>query len=199
MDNTTAVSNINKRGGTKSNQLTQWALDIWELCQSHNIMLVADYLPGVQKCGSRSRITLNECQDRVDSCQTSVCKNTNTLLHPRSRPICIQTEPPSPIVCYTSPKSRGNSNRCVHFGLESVDIAHTPTTGSFEQNTTKGSSRQSDSLTDSAGTGETAVVPNAVEDAGRPASQTSVFQYHRRLFFFRSTRQQFAHCGKRQL
>lgn len=95
MDNTTAVSYMNKRDG------------------------------------GRCRIMLNEFQDRVDFCQTSVCKNTNTSLHPRSRPFCIQTEPPSPIVCCTSPRSRGNSNWCVHFGLESVDIAHTPTAGSF--------------------------------------------------------------------
>ena len=27
------------------------------------------------ECGGRCRITTNECQDRVDSCQTSVCEN----------------------------------------------------------------------------------------------------------------------------
>ena len=48
MDSTTAVAYINKRGGTKSNQLTQLALKIWELCQSHKIMLVAQYLPGIE-------------------------------------------------------------------------------------------------------------------------------------------------------
>ena len=37
MDNTTAVAYINKRGGTKSNKLTQLALDIWNLCQSKKI------------------------------------------------------------------------------------------------------------------------------------------------------------------
>ena len=37
-----------KRGGTKSNQLTQLALKIWELCQSHKIMLIAQYIPGIE-------------------------------------------------------------------------------------------------------------------------------------------------------
>ena len=48
MDNTTAVAYINKRGGTKSDQLTQLALEIWKLCQSHKISLVAQYLPGLE-------------------------------------------------------------------------------------------------------------------------------------------------------
>ena len=48
MDNTTAVPYISKRGGTKSNKLTQLALDMWELCQPHKIMLVAQYLSGIE-------------------------------------------------------------------------------------------------------------------------------------------------------
>ena len=48
MDNTTAVAYINKRGGSKSNQLTQLVLKIWELCQSHKIMLIAQYIPGIE-------------------------------------------------------------------------------------------------------------------------------------------------------
>ena len=48
MDNTTAVPYINKRGGTKSDQLTYLALEIWKLCQSHKISVVAQYLPGLE-------------------------------------------------------------------------------------------------------------------------------------------------------
>ena len=49
MDNTTAVAYINKRGGTKPVTLTKVALDIWTLCQSKNITLVAQHLPDAQK------------------------------------------------------------------------------------------------------------------------------------------------------
>ena len=52
----------------------------------------------------QSRITTNECQDRVDSCETSVCENLNTLLHPRSRPVCVQAKSSSSLVCGTSPR-----------------------------------------------------------------------------------------------
>lgn len=68
--------------------------------------------------GSRSRIMTNECQDRVDSCQKSVCKNSNTFLHTRSRPICILTEPSNILVCSTSSRRGENGARCVHLGLE---------------------------------------------------------------------------------
>ena len=46
MDNSTAVANINKRGGTKSNQVTQIDLHIWNLCQSQTITLFAQHLSG---------------------------------------------------------------------------------------------------------------------------------------------------------
>ena len=57
MDNSTAVANINKRGGTKSNQLTQIALDMWNLCQSQTIILFSQYLSGTSntKADAESR------------------------------------------------------------------------------------------------------------------------------------------------
>ena len=125
------------------------------------------------ECGGRCRITTNECQDRVDSCQTSVCENSNTLLHPRSRPVRIQAKSPSTNVCGTSPRPGGNGDRCVHLGLEQMDIVHSPSDSSIEQGPTQNSSRQSNGFTNSTGMGGTAVVPVTVGHVGRLSSQTS--------------------------
>ena len=121
----------------------------------------------------QSRITTNECQDRVDFCETSACENLNTLLHPRSRPVCVQAKSSSSLVCGTSPRPGGNGDRCVHLGLESMDIVHSPSDSSVEQGPTQNSSRQSNGFTDGTSMGWTAVVPVTVGHFGRLSSQTS--------------------------
>ena len=47
MDNTTAVSYINKRGGTHSPTLASLALEIWNFCISRRIWITARHVPGV--------------------------------------------------------------------------------------------------------------------------------------------------------
>ena len=128
---------------------------------------------GFGECGGRCRITTNECQDRVDSCQTSVCENSNTLLHPRSRPVRIPAKSPSTNVCGTSPRPGDNGDRCFHLGLEQMDIVHSPSDSSVEQGPTQDSPRQSNGFTNSTGMGGTAVVPVTVGHVGRLSSQTS--------------------------
>jgi hypothetical protein len=46
MDNITALTHINKLGGTKSQQLTEITKSLWEFCLRRNIHLTAEYLPG---------------------------------------------------------------------------------------------------------------------------------------------------------
>ena len=46
MDNVTAVSYINQKGGTVSQLLCQLALTIWTWCVERNITLLAEHLPG---------------------------------------------------------------------------------------------------------------------------------------------------------
>ena len=48
MDNVTAVTYINKLGGTHSQSLCQLALSIWNWCLQQNIFLIAEHLPGKQ-------------------------------------------------------------------------------------------------------------------------------------------------------
>ena len=46
MDNVTAVTYVNKMGGTKSPILTEIAKDLWEYCLAKKITLTAEHLPG---------------------------------------------------------------------------------------------------------------------------------------------------------
>ena len=46
MDNKTAVSYINRMGGTHSCSLSHLACQLWQWCLQHQIILSAEYLPG---------------------------------------------------------------------------------------------------------------------------------------------------------
>ena len=46
MDNTSAISYLNRRGGTTSLSLSYLAKETWQWCMSRNISLVANHLPG---------------------------------------------------------------------------------------------------------------------------------------------------------
>ena len=47
-DNTSAIYYINKRGGTYSPQRCALALELWELCLSHNVLPTASHVPGIE-------------------------------------------------------------------------------------------------------------------------------------------------------
>ena len=47
LDNTTAVAYINKKGGTHSESLTRLAVQVARWCEERNIILRAQYLPGI--------------------------------------------------------------------------------------------------------------------------------------------------------
>ena len=68
MDNITAAHYINKMGGTKSPVLASMALDLWEWCLHHNILLEARYLPGVLniRADRESRVFLDHHDWKLD-------------------------------------------------------------------------------------------------------------------------------------
>ena len=58
IDNTTALAYINNMGGSKSKELNQLAVQIWEWCISRNIWLSAVQIPGRLNTGAdeKSRV-----------------------------------------------------------------------------------------------------------------------------------------------
>lgn len=50
MDNRTAVSYVNRMGGTRSPTLSGLAIQLWQWCLKKNLSLSAEYLPGPDNC-----------------------------------------------------------------------------------------------------------------------------------------------------
>ena len=70
LDTVTAVTYINKLGGTHSHTLCQLAITIWEWCIQRNILLLAEHLPGKD----------NVAADQESSSMRDQC---NWMLHPQ--------------------------------------------------------------------------------------------------------------------
>lgn len=68
LDNLTATHYINKMGGRKSPVLARLALDLWEWCLHHNILIEAQYFPGVQniRADRQSRVFLDHHDWKLD-------------------------------------------------------------------------------------------------------------------------------------
>jgi hypothetical protein len=58
VDNTVAVANINKKGGTKSTPLLEVTKELWSFCLQRQITITAEHLPGVKN-------TMADYQSRV--------------------------------------------------------------------------------------------------------------------------------------
>ena len=83
LDNVTAVTFINRLGGTHSKPLCQLALAFWEWCIPRNLFLIAEHLPGQQNvlADHESRSQKDRCdwminphlfhqiQDQLGPCQ----------------------------------------------------------------------------------------------------------------------------------
>jgi len=63
MDNFTAVTYINRKGGTCSRQLCQLAIAVWEWCLERNITLLSEHILGQcnQIADAESRTVRNRC------------------------------------------------------------------------------------------------------------------------------------------
>ena len=64
IDNTTAISHINKMGGTKHSHLGRITREIWEWCESRNIYIFASYINSKEnlEADSESRILPSEME-----------------------------------------------------------------------------------------------------------------------------------------
>ena len=90
MDNRTAVTYLNKVGGTHAKDLSDLALQIWQWSLERNIVITAEYLLG-KECDSRSGITpLQRCQ-RLETQHTST--EIGTI---QCRSICSVTQQTDP-------------------------------------------------------------------------------------------------------
>lgn len=59
LDNTTAVSYINRLGGTKFPCLNDLARQIWQWCESRDLWLSASYIPSKENAGANRESRIN--------------------------------------------------------------------------------------------------------------------------------------------
>ena len=99
LDNVTAVTFINRMGGTHSKPLCQLALALWEWCIQRNLFLVAEHLPGQQNvlADHESRSLRDQCgwminpqlfcqiQDQLGPCQIDLFASRLTRQLPMAR------------------------------------------------------------------------------------------------------------------
>ena len=97
LDNVTAVTFINRIGGTHSKPLCQLALALWEWCIQRNLFLVAEHLPGQQNAlaDHKFRSPRDRCdwminpqlfgwiQDQMGPCQVDLFASRLTWQLPR--------------------------------------------------------------------------------------------------------------------
>ena len=68
MDNMSAAHYINRMGGTKSPVLARLALDLWDWCLQHKIVVEAKYLPGIlnTRADKESRVMVDRHDWKLD-------------------------------------------------------------------------------------------------------------------------------------
>ena len=111
MDNISAVTYINKMGGTHSPMLSYLAKNLWDWCLTHNILVSAQYIPGVQNVEANQSISGLQ---RLEIKSSGFSPSLPQVGSPEHRPLCLQTLLPTRSVCELATRPTGSSYRCVH-------------------------------------------------------------------------------------
>ena len=116
MDNISAVTYINKMGGTHTPMLSYLAKNLWDWCLTHNISVTARYIPGMQnvEADRESRVFL-------DSSDWKLHPGVFNPHHQKWGPVDIDLFAscllPTRSVCKLESRPSSNSHGCIHPGL----------------------------------------------------------------------------------
>ena len=116
MDNRSAVTYINKMGGTHSLTLSLQACNLWCWCLERNIHLSAEY----GELNSRSGVQRIGVIRRVDAAQRSLPTDSADTGPMQDRPVCNQAEPPAAELYQLEARSVCSGDRCTPPRLEDV-------------------------------------------------------------------------------
>ena len=123
MNNSAAVSYVNKRGGTRPSTLAPLAVEIWNICQQKGIWITAEHLPGVQNVDAdwASR-HFNERTEWTLSKEIFTRSEESITLH---KSTCL---PPSELsttsLCFLTPRPVCHGSRRNNVTVGKVDIVH---------------------------------------------------------------------------
>ena len=121
MDNITAVSYVNHKGGTTSQVLCNFAIKMWTWCTSRNIILTAEHLPG------HLNVTADQESLRLDAQSPGVPEDSGEHGAAGDRSVCLSPDKATATLLQLEGGPRGSSHRCIHAGLVSPERFCKPT------------------------------------------------------------------------
>jgi hypothetical protein len=77
IDNTTAISYLNRKGGTHPKSLSDVAISIWSWCLERNLLVHAEHIPGVQNYLADSLSRKQSDNQRLDIRPSSILTSPN--------------------------------------------------------------------------------------------------------------------------
>ena len=125
MDNISAVTYINKMGGTHSSMLSYLAKNLWDWCRTHNISVTAQNVQNVEctECRSGQGIESISRLQRLETASRGFQPPPSEVESPEHRPLCLPSLLPTRSVCKLASRPSSNSHRCIHPGLGDLSRA----------------------------------------------------------------------------
>ena len=169
MDNTTATSYINHMGGTRSQDLSHAACELWQWCLQRGITIAAEHLPGV--CN-----VVADQESGMDVGRQGVQKNSLSPGAAHDRFVCLPAEQPAGEVCQLAAGSIYSANRRLSDVVEGEDRICLPPLQSDRQMPPEGVAGGLHSDSSCADMENTALVPSTPGDAGGISSPVTNIQ-----------------------
>ena len=121
MDNVTAVTYINKMGGTRSPILSSLTFELWTWCLQRQTTIIARHIPGTLKPPGRPGIAHCCRPFRLETQTRDFSMYLGTLGSSRNRSLCIPPVAPDPKVRKLETRPSGGSSECFYPRLDSVE------------------------------------------------------------------------------
>ena len=164
MDNRSAVTYINKMGGTHSLTLSLQACNLWCWCLERNIHLSAEYLPGRENSTADQ-----ESRELESSAEWMLHKEVSADTGPmQDRPVCNQAEPPAAELYQLEARSVCSGDRCTPPRLEDVGGVHLSPILLDREMSTEDSPGEEHHNDSSAMVGLPSMVPSFTGESSRP-------------------------------
>ena len=166
MDNTTALTYINKRGGTVSSELNNLTKEFWTWCLQRKHHPPSLTPCRQDECESRRGIAVYEGQIGLDAVSKSLSSNQQQIWSNGCRSVCFTPDKSTSKVCELASRSSSNGCGCLFSELEDIHrICQSAVELSGQNSVTSQATTGSIS---SCGTcmAKPTVVPNSVGDAG---------------------------------
>ena len=112
-DNATAVSYLNKQGGTHSWDMCLLVWRILAYCNPRNILIRAGHIQGCLNVIADSLQERQNNSNRMVSSSSNIQSNLQSLAHTNGGHVCHQIESQATNLCLTSPRCKCYEHRCI--------------------------------------------------------------------------------------